>query len=97
MFFSGENRVSFGNFRSKFEGLSRAYFRFDLDEVLQLIDLLQVWYIFGPNKVRLLPWCIAGNIIIISQELLFLLPEWFIWLYVNCLKLWWDGQYADMY
>ena len=42
MFFSGENRVSFGNFRSKFEGLSRAYFRFDLDEVLQLIDLIQV-------------------------------------------------------
>jgi len=39
---SGANRVTIENFHEKFRGLSRAYFRFDLAQVLQLIEVLQI-------------------------------------------------------
>ena len=38
----GENRVTVHNFQEKFTGLARAYFRFDLDQVLRLVEVLQV-------------------------------------------------------
>ena len=42
MFDSGENRVTLVNFRAKFEGVATEYFRFELDQLVLLIDLLQV-------------------------------------------------------
>jgi len=39
---NGENRVTLDNFRLKFTGLATAYFRFDIDQMLQLRDLLQM-------------------------------------------------------
>ena len=38
--------MTLDNFRLKFTGLATAYFRFDIDQMLQLRDLLQVLY-FG--------------------------------------------------
>ena len=40
--FSGENRVTLENFQEKFNGLAKVYFRFELDQVIQLMEVLQV-------------------------------------------------------
>jgi len=39
---NGENRVTLENFQEKFNGLAKVYFRFELDQVIQLMEVLQM-------------------------------------------------------
>ena len=49
---SGANRVTWDNFREKFAEASYIYFRFEMDDLLKLIDLLKLPRYFSLNGYK---------------------------------------------